>query len=406
MSKPASHPTRSLVAGLLVIGAAVAGGACGASEPAPAPSVTREIDESGVEIVTSSAPTWSEAERWIIDAEPAVQIGVETGAPEYMLSNVGGAVRLDDGRIVVADGDVLVLRVYDAEGRYLESLGGQGGGPGEFEYLFGVLNCGPGELWALVLPRAFSRFGADGEFIDLLRITLPEGGTPYMHTCNGAGQHLAIGWGTPRRQLGLYRTTTHAWVLAPAGEVLADLGEVHGSERWGSEGGSGPHDYGRQTALALGDERAYVGEADDFEVRVFDLDGALVRRIRWGGNELALGPDEIQRYKDWYIETNELGPDSRWTQELIKMEFPATMPAYTALQLDPAGNLWVRRFSRPGIREEDWDVFAPDGAWLGTLSAPIGLQITEIEQDVIVGIYQDELGTEYVRLHRIRRGDR
>lgn len=134
-------------ASLVLIGCcvAVAAGCAAADDGAPM-KVTREVDPAGVEIVTSAAPTWSAAERRTVSAEPEVEIGVETGAEEYMLSNVGGAVRLSDGRIVVADGDALVLRVYDADGRYLSSMGGRGGGPGEFGYLFGLLNCVEDEL--------------------------------------------------------------------------------------------------------------------------------------------------------------------------------------------------------------------------------------------------------------------
>lgn len=384
---------------VLVAGFALVAAACSAEDADVPEKVTRERDAEGVEIVTSSAPAWSEAERWAVLEEPEVEIGVEAGAEEYMLSNIGGAVRLGDGRIVVADGDALVLRTYDSEGRYLSSIGGRGGGPGEFGYLFGLLNCVENELWALVLPRAFSRFDTDGEFIDLLRLTLPEGGSPYAHACNAAGQHLAIGWGMPRTAIGRYRTRTRAMLLSLDGEVLADLGEVFGSERWGNEGGSSPHPYGRQTALALDARRAFIGEGDDFEVREYDLAGGLVKRIRWRGGDLSIDGAEIDRYKNWVIETEQLDPRSRQAQFFMTMEFPATTPAYTTLQIDDSGNLWVRRFARPGLESEDWDVFSPSGVWMGTVAAPIGLTITKIGDEYVLGIFEDEIGTEFVRMY-------
>ena len=73
--------------------------------------------------------------------EPELHIGVEEGAPEYMLTHVGGALRLADGRIIIADRDNLELRFYDSKGRHLKSAGGRGQGPGEFEYLWSVLHC-------------------------------------------------------------------------------------------------------------------------------------------------------------------------------------------------------------------------------------------------------------------------
>jgi hypothetical protein len=51
------------------------------------------------------------------------------------LFRVAGAVRLADGRIVVADGVSSSLKVFDAHGSLQRTLGGAGEGPGEFRGL-------------------------------------------------------------------------------------------------------------------------------------------------------------------------------------------------------------------------------------------------------------------------------
>jgi len=388
---------------LCVACAALIAAACSTQVANTAGATTRELDAQGSEVVTSSAPAWSEAERWTVAIEPEVEIGTEAGDPDSLLSNVGGAVRLDDGRIVVADGDRLALRIFDSAGQRAGSMGGRGEGPGEFGYLHGVIQCN-GEIWALVLPSAFGRFDVDGRFIDLLRITVPEGGSPYAHACSSSGQHLAIGWGLRDPVLGRHRTTTRASLHGLEGELLADLGEVFGSERWTFERGSMPHPYGRQTVLALDDERAFVGASDGDEFVEYDLVGRLVRRVRWQGSSLALGVGEIDRYKEWITEVAELDPRMRLDAELARtMEYPETMPAYTAMQIDDTGHLWLRVFSPPGVNRESWEIFSPDGTWLGTVAVPLGTAVTQIGSDYLLGIHQDELGTEVVRLHRLVR---
>jgi hypothetical protein len=51
---------------------------------------------------------------------------------------VVGAVRLSDGRIVVADGLSREARYFDVGGEALQTVGGQGEGPGELRFLYSI----------------------------------------------------------------------------------------------------------------------------------------------------------------------------------------------------------------------------------------------------------------------------
>jgi hypothetical protein len=61
-----------------------------------------------------------------------VVLGGATADPNDELVRVSAARRLPDGRIVVALGDPLEMRVYDRTGKILNRIGRRGGGPGEF----------------------------------------------------------------------------------------------------------------------------------------------------------------------------------------------------------------------------------------------------------------------------------
>ena len=96
---------------------------------------TEMRDSAGIRIVENTRPTTGSRLDWQIGPEPAVSIGVLEGDDPYMLFAVRDATILSDGRIIVVNAGTIELRVFDAEGTYLETWGGEGEGPGEFRTL-------------------------------------------------------------------------------------------------------------------------------------------------------------------------------------------------------------------------------------------------------------------------------
>lgn len=79
---------------------------------------------------------------------------------------------------------------------------------------------------------------------------------------------------------------------------------------------------------------------------------------------------------------------------------PDTVPVYGEMSVDRPGHLWVERI--PAHADPDapteWDVFEPEGRFLGTVELPPGLQLFEIGEDYVVGLRRDELDLEYLLL--------
>ena len=59
----------------------------------------------------------------ILADEPLVRIGVIDGDLEYIFGSVTGAVRLDDGSVVVADEQSYNVRRFDSGGRHMWTSG-------------------------------------------------------------------------------------------------------------------------------------------------------------------------------------------------------------------------------------------------------------------------------------------
>jgi hypothetical protein len=104
-----------------------------------------------------------------------VEIGVREGEEEYQLHEALGSVRLEDGRFVVLNAGSQELRYYDAHGRYLESVGRAGEGPGEFRNPGRLRKTSDGRLqvWDASLMRV-SFFDPEGTFLSSTQL-LPSG---------------------------------------------------------------------------------------------------------------------------------------------------------------------------------------------------------------------------------------
>jgi len=105
-----AHGTAALLPALLALIAA-----CGAGDRGGhAPVVVR--DSAGIVIVENAVIPGPDALGWRIADSPAVVIGSAEGEADDVLHNVSGALRLPDGRIVIADTEHPEYRVYGADG--------------------------------------------------------------------------------------------------------------------------------------------------------------------------------------------------------------------------------------------------------------------------------------------------
>ncbi len=120
-------------------------------------------DSAGIRIVENARPPHGSRLAWRIGPEPSLSIGVLEGDEPHMLFAVRDAIRLADGRIVVANGGSAELRFFDSNGSHLGTRGGRGEGPGEFRELGNVAPWPGDSLVAWFAPGwRISVFDGDG----------------------------------------------------------------------------------------------------------------------------------------------------------------------------------------------------------------------------------------------------
>ena len=92
-----------------------------------------------------------------------------------------------------------------------------------------------------------------------------------------------------------------------------------------------------------------------------------------------------------------------------KRPMASTLPVLESIRLDAAGNLLVEPYSLPGAAVPPFEVYAPDGTWLGTVATPPGLGGLvasgglEIGEDYVLGVRRGEQGVEYVRMYALEK---
>jgi hypothetical protein len=367
-------------------------------------------DSAGIRIVENPAPDPDAAPLWTVAAEPRVDIGLLEGAEPYQLSQVGGAVRLSDGRIAVANGGSQELRFFDSIGTYLATAGRKGGGPGEFEQL-GPVFALPGDTvagfdWSL---RRISLFDPAGQFVRSFTLDFPAGAPVPLGRladgawlCNRMFTFRPAGEGTQ-----VVRDTTALLVFDSSGAFRDSIGRFAGPEWYvrsqGNAASASSLPFGTNTEVAVGGDGFYAGQTGRYEIVRYSAAGAPELIVRRAWTPQPVTSEDVSRLKAERLARADAGFRPNLERLFQDIPFPSTFPAFADLQVDPLGDVWVLESSRPGDTRHRWTVFAPFGSVLGVVETPAGLAVRQIGRDYVLGTWHDDLDVEHVRLYDLQR---
>lgn len=405
---PASNATwRPIIAAALLPLLA----ACGGSDAA-ATGATIVQDSAGVKIVESVAPAWEEGDAWQLSATPLLEIGATDGPPEYLFNRIVGAVRFEDGSIVVANAGSQQIRFYDASGAHQRTVGRSGSGPEEFQSM-GWMDRFRGDSLVIYDPQSaratvISRTGEFTRTISLERHS--SGGLPSLVGAAGDGTFIArVNAVLAEDDLasGMLSTPATYYRLSSADGALQDsIITLPGRESHLQIGegsitvmqpliGPAPH------VAATGDA-VYIGFGGVFEIRRYNSDGVLQNLIRRGGEPKPLSATDLASLRDKRLEGMEPEGMERMGQVLESMPTPLVRPAFASLLADQSGNLWVEESNLPG-EPNRWAVFEAEGRLLGSIDLPDGFRPFQAVDDYILGVATDDFGIERVHVYGVEK---
>ncbi len=381
-------------------------------------------DSAGIQIVENpSEGVWDERSAWTLEVD--LRIGGIEGKGPYEFSDLTGLTVDGDGRIYLLDQQAREVRIFNARGEHVETLGREGSGPGELgPALPGVLvrdgavlvldlsnhrltvfpsDRGAPSSTSLDLSQGFPvrvDLGAEGGVVAQLRGMAAEGieshagGDPIVRLSEeGAPTDtvLVLPRGTTMEFDG---GTTEITMLAP--EPVWDMAR-DGRLIWAMNNA-----YGVEVLRDGRVERVILRAVERQPVTVNDE-----RLFRLALEQLLLGagapPTVVQAllgqmaFADFYPALGAVlaGPDgSTWVQGIRTAEDVADSPEdFNPQNLGP-----------PDLGAPDWSVFDAEGRFLGVVMTPLRFKPFLCEGDFVYGIGLDEYDVpEVLRLRVLGR---
>ena len=145
--------------------------------------------------------------------------------------------------------------------------------------------------------------------------------------------------------------------------------------------------FGSVMRSAVGDDRIYVSEGADLEVKIFDARGQLVGVLR----EDTLPPRVTEADRDAYI-AERAALDSPHPEDV---PFPERFGSYSRLVLSYEGEIWAQRHARPEDEEQHWVVFSSSGQEARRVVMP-DITVSSVRGGRIYGHRSNDLGIQTV----------
>jgi hypothetical protein len=355
----------------------------------------------------------AEVPAWTLAAEPEVEIGAREDDPRQTLHEVAGAVRLPDGRIVVANAGSRELLVFGADGGYAATLGRQGKGPGEFEGLswVGHLRADTVVAWDRALVR-WSLFTPAGFVRAVTPSPVPDGMSPQaMGVLDDGSLVIGSGWNIAAmagRGGGVWRDTVTFLRYGSDGRLLGTVASAPRRQLYVVEDPTGfstsEVPFARGTFLAVSGSEVWMGDSDRFRIERRAAGGQVLGAISREWKGAPVRPGDVERHKRERLEQIvEASYRQHEERALEKMPFPETAPAFGALLTDDGGRVWVGDSPLFADSARKWSVFTPAGAEVATLRTPPGLEVMQAGDGFVLGTWKDEDDVERVRVYRITR---
>jgi hypothetical protein len=267
--------------------------------------------------------------------------------PEGVFFETPSTVSCDpEGDIYVVDSGAKNIKKFDAQGKFLKTIGREGQGPGEFDSPYYSTFAGNRLIVWDSGSRRLSSFTPDGDFVDSVNIAYNEGWVRGLRGLS-SGEVVVEMEKSYRREpdkpqecrIDLYSTE------------LKFIRTIYKRELWRKKY-IRTKEYGTTTLYfpysadvrwdVLPDGRIVIGYSSKYELEIFDRSGNNISSISHTYDPVDVTEKDRREYFD-SVEFYRMGERLKDPPEYITKytEFPKHKPVYKNLLTDSEGNIWV-----------------------------------------------------------------
>lgn len=382
--------------------------ACSSDEEGPeAEIVVDTLPNGAIHVQNPAAGLWEEGEEWTM--EEAVRIGTLDGDPEEMFQQVSMLAPDSRGWIHVLDRQADEIRVFDETGQHVRTLGGSGEGPGELGTPIGVALDPDDRVWAADMGNGrYTVWDQDGEVVTTRNRPVPL--WPYAWTAGFDGdrllEHTRLDGGPEDEVPGFLRVSAlddEPVDSLPTPRVDHEPESYEVSDDQGAMFVAVPYHPGVQRAVDRTGE-LWFGRSDAYRLYQASLDGDTLRIVEREHEPVPVDEEEVREF----AESEQAEQLEARGGDVDLDRIPDVKPAFEQVIVSDDGHLWVRTALPYGQERTRFDVFDPEGRYLGAVRAPEDLSSSPrpaIRDGFLWAQVVDDLDVPYVVGYRIEGRD-
>lgn len=313
------------------------------------------------------------------DAEPSMTLNLEPvlsfgDTEEVMIGRLDGFVVDQTGRGFIADGSENTIHVYNSDGTYLQSLGREGEGPGEFGGI-GYINIDSDFVYAMdwsqqklnvfsIKDFTFSHtvnLSREGQDIEELKNAYPQ--QYYVRNDNTFLVEYSLP-SMPDDDMDEERSNMF-YKIDQEGKIVSDqVLTVRSPEFLYDNSSEGSimmfSPFGRRPLVTAGkDDRIRTAWSEDFLIKFYDPEGSYEKAIYYPYQKAPIDRDALlSRYEN-----------DRMRRIVRNADAPDNWPALSTMLVDDENRLWVSAITDDDEIYDLW-VLDDNGELLARLSWP------------------------------------
>ena len=303
-------------------------------------------------------------------------LGGFSEADEEFFGVVANGILGADGETYLLDEQLCEIRVFDAEGQYLNTFGREGEGPGEFRQAQDLLLLPSGKVGVIYgQQNRLATYGLDGTIGEDTSL-LPDGVRfAFLIGAQSRDGRMVIQQHATELTDDEIISTMSMVGLDASGEVTHTYFSESSTQKRQGPGISisiDSDDYANAWVLMDGGFLAINESGDEYKIEILDAEGELVRTITRDYEPLRRSDEELERLEREQRERAEENGGRVQGDEIDPL-----YGVILSMHIGPDGQLWVMtgrgRFGE-GIGEDTlgtFDVFDPEGDFVRQVSIDV-----------------------------------